>query len=250
MKLQKLLGAAVTVFLMSAGGAYATTYTIDGTITVTECKAATPCTSITNFTGDAPSVQSGTLLSISSGLPTTGEKTFFTLDPYGSSGTSNNLVNGTIQVVFSFKEYMNGSTLVGWGSLTQDATFQANYNSNGTLTCSSSTGPSDCLYWNPKGVTLNSPGDGSTYSGTGEGDHQSTTPSVTDLVTLSDGASFDVSFFDAQDWDITPGVSFTNIHPTPTPLPAALPLFAGGLSAMGLLGWRRKRKNAAALAAA
>jgi len=34
------------------------------------------------------------------------------------------------------------------------------------------------------------------------------------------------------------------------PLPAALPLFASGLGAMGLLGWRRKRKNAAALAAA
>jgi hypothetical protein len=35
-----------------------------------------------------------------------------------------------------------------------------------------------------------------------------------------------------------------------TPLPATLPLFAGGLGAMGLLGRRRKRKNAAALAAA
>ena len=35
-----------------------------------------------------------------------------------------------------------------------------------------------------------------------------------------------------------------------TPIPAALPLFATGLGAMGLLGWRRKRKNAAALAAA
>ena len=34
-----------------------------------------------------------------------------------------------------------------------------------------------------------------------------------------------------------------------TPLPATLPLFATGLGAMGLLGWRRKRKNAAALAA-
>jgi hypothetical protein len=31
-----------------------------------------------------------------------------------------------------------------------------------------------------------------------------------------------------------------------TPLPAALPLFATGLGALGLLGWRRKRKNAAA----
>jgi len=35
-----------------------------------------------------------------------------------------------------------------------------------------------------------------------------------------------------------------------TPLPAAFPLFATGLCALGLLGWRRKRKNAAALAAA
>jgi hypothetical protein len=34
-----------------------------------------------------------------------------------------------------------------------------------------------------------------------------------------------------------------------TPIPAALPLFASGLGAMGLFGWRRKRKNAAALTA-
>ena len=32
----------------------------------------------------------------------------------------------------------------------------------------------------------------------------------------------------------------------PTPLPAALPLFATGLGALGLLGWRRKRKAQAA----
>ena len=30
-----------------------------------------------------------------------------------------------------------------------------------------------------------------------------------------------------------------------TPLPAALPLFATGLGALGLLGWRRKKKSAA-----
>jgi hypothetical protein len=34
-----------------------------------------------------------------------------------------------------------------------------------------------------------------------------------------------------------------------TPLPAALPLFATGLGALGLFGWRKKRKNAATLAA-
>jgi len=36
---------------------------------------------------------------------------------------------------------------------------------------------------------------------------------------------------------------------TATPLPAALPLFATGLGALGLLGWRRKRKGAAVAAA-
>src|SRR5262245_35694085 len=33
-----------------------------------------------------------------------------------------------------------------------------------------------------------------------------------------------------------------------TPLPAALPLFAGGLGALGLLGWRRKKQAAALVA--
>jgi hypothetical protein len=37
---------------------------------------------------------------------------------------------------------------------------------------------------------------------------------------------------------------------TATPLPAAFPLFAGGLGVIGLLARRRKRKNAAGLAAA
>jgi hypothetical protein len=59
------------------------------------------------------------------------------------------------------------------------------------------------------------------------------------------------------------GNSFTNLQQdtfvgfqfqvatlTATPVPAALPLFASGLGAMGLFGWRRKRKNAAAIAAA
>ena len=37
----------------------------------------------------------------------------------------------------------------------------------------------------------------------------------------------------------------TNLTVEPTPLPAALPLFATGLGVLGLLGWRRKRKAAA-----
>jgi hypothetical protein len=41
-----------------------------------------------------------------------------------------------------------------------------------------------------------------------------------------------------QIWGLSPVVP-------PVPLPAALPLFATGLGALGLLGWRRKRKQAA-----
>jgi hypothetical protein len=36
-----------------------------------------------------------------------------------------------------------------------------------------------------------------------------------------------------------------NVEPATTPLPATLPLFASGLGALGLLGWRRKRKSIA-----
>jgi hypothetical protein len=48
------------------------------------------------------------------------------------------------------------------------------------------------------------------------------------------------------------GSSGGSVSVTPvsaTPLPAALPLFATGLGAMGLFGWRRKRKAPAAVAA-
>ena len=56
--------------------------------------------------------------------------------------------------------------------------------------------------------------------------------------------------------EATPTLSISLMASTPrthglfgaiaTPLPAALPLFASGLAALGLLGWRRKRKNASA----
>lgn len=229
MKMHKLLAVAAVVFLTSAGAASATSlltvdgYTVDGTITVTT----------QSFTGSAPSIVN--VLNITNGLPT-GVQNFFTADPAGSS--PGNLSSGTIKVVFSFTE-MDGSKVVSTGSLTQDGTFKANY--NGMLGCSTSTGKSDCVYWAGNGSSPTA--DGSHYNTSGDQNNQSTVASVTDLVTLLNGTTFDVNFFDAQDWDITPGVSFTYLDPaTATPLPAALPLFAGGLGVLGFAGcWRRKR---------
>ena len=57
------------------------------------------------------------------------------------------------------------------------------------------------------------------------------------------GETFNVLYSAASDNVSIRGVAFA---PDETPLPAALPLFATGLGALGLLGWRRKRKAQAA----
>jgi hypothetical protein len=50
-------------------------------------------------------------------------------------------------------------------------------------------------------------------------------------------------------WGSDPDQSFTlDVGVAATPLPTALPLFGGGLGAIGLLGWRRKRKAQAVAA--
>ena len=46
-----------------------------------------------------------------------------------------------------------------------------------------------------------------------------------------------------------PGFSMFGNGISAIPLPTTLPLFASGIGALGLLGWRRKRKNAAVFAA-
>jgi hypothetical protein len=52
---------------------------------------------------------------------------------------------------------------------------------------------------------------------------------------------------DSSDMQIVSGATIN--APSPVPLPGALPLLATGLGALGLLGWRRKRKTAAIAAA-
>ena len=54
--------------------------------------------------------------------------------------------------------------------------------------------------------------------------------------------AFAVTSSGDQQWWLMDNLTF---NAATTPLPAALPLFATGLGASGLLGWRRKRKAAA-----
>jgi hypothetical protein len=54
---------------------------------------------------------------------------------------------------------------------------------------------------------------------------------------------FEATLNENVSWDYT-----WTLNVAPTPLPAALPLFASGLSALGLFGWRRKRKAQAVAA--
>jgi hypothetical protein len=73
------------------------------------------------------------------------------------------------------------------------------------------------------------------------------------------GATLFVTLVDLSDFSVAPGASINSIDVTgspeldliriagvaaaPVPLPAALPLFATGLGAIGLLGWWRRRQE-------
>jgi len=98
---------------------------------------------------------------------------------------------------------------------------------------SSQIGVAALIFTNP------SPGAGSTssFSGSISSTLNPTNPySLTEQVVITGTAQGEQVSYDA------------NLIGRPvvvTPLPAALPLFATGLAALGLLGWRRKRKAAA-----
>jgi hypothetical protein len=72
------------------------------------------------------------------------------------------------------------------------------------------------------------------------------TMDTADMLIFPVTASGGLTFSAATLTNSTPGVFFhaTNgtLTPSTTPVPATLPLFATGLGALGLLGWRRKRR--------
>ena len=125
---------------------------------------------------------------------------------------------------------------------------------NGAGTVANSTGYTNIGYY----IFVHLPGNWTT-AGTSTGDYQ-----INSLPSDSNGHIFPTPTFTYNSGTTTTtvetlitnytGPTATNLDFTlfggpavsETPLPAALPLFATGLGALGLLGWRRKQKKSAA----
>jgi hypothetical protein len=142
--------------------------------------------------------------SLTQGTTYTTPTNFLEVAPAGSSGLcSTCTATGTINVTFSFTE---PSGIIG--TATASANYSATYNPNHNL-------ESDFVDW-------------------------TSSPLVVDF---TDGAVLHIDLANASDWNMYPQISFDLTQdPTATPLPAALPLFAGGLGILGFAGsWRRRR---------
>ena len=94
--------------------------------------------------------------------------------------------------------------------------------------------------------------DGLSWSLTASSGGFTPTPlNLTDTNGMLTFGSFTFAEQGPHSWD-TQVVNYSDLTgtvtpPIPTPIPTALPLFATGLGALGLLGWRRKRKAAASV---
>ena len=90
-------------------------------------------------------------------------------------------------------------------------------------------------------AVLDSVGEGLLFSGTSAANFTLTGPGIAYVIFNDNAFSFAGTNFRLDDLTLTTAN---------TPLPAALPLFTSGIGVLGMLGRRRKRKSAAALAAA
>jgi len=252
---RKLFAAAAVALLATAGAANAATVTIVGSYTLSYTPSHGASDAVT-LTGDLPTTSTSAgkvssaswssstktesfTLSFDATSPTTipainmfeaapkdtGSGTYVTVGgtrvynaDCNSACQGNNYTNdGTITVTFSFT--MPG--VAGSPDLTMTGLYQAKY--VGThLACatgagSPSSGKTDCVTWNndPNPV----------------------------LVTFTNGDTLSIGMVNAEDWNIYPQITF-GLTTSQTPLPGALPLFVSGSGLLGLLGWRRQKRNA------
>jgi hypothetical protein len=226
MSAQRLVTAATAVLLMSLGAApaLAATVSIGGYYTVAYTPSQgngptftdTPHSSyLGTFTGTETNSTSWNFTS----LPTS-EMDLFTANPnscYSGSGrtcvTDDKTASGTITVTFHF----TGST----ATLTETGTYSAKYGGSALTGCTnSSSGDTDCIVWS--------------------GASDTPTGSAIESINVN-GDLLNFTFYNAQDWSITPKIEEAGGAQL-TPLPAALPLFAGGIGLFGLLARRRRRR--------
>ena len=244
-------GNGTTSAIVTATGTspnYSATGTVSTDLATTILKLSSSDTATDNsvFHGASVAESAGwnDTLHYSGATPTTMLTVSFTLtgamSPSGtnnSDGTSTHNPNGELNGAFYFG--------------TSEALFDLKFN---PLTSSVTTGNlSGTGIWTPPG-NLTAATFSETYDLTGgSGDI-----SVSMLATLWCNSGMNCKY-SVGPVALTGDVTFTSdsgvfltagATPGATPLPAALPLFATGLGALGLLDWSRKRKNAAALAAA
>ena len=229
--------------LFGLAPANATTVTIDGYYTVSYMPLHGNSPTFTydlKHTSSKPFVEK---LILDATNPTTAVP-FFAINPSGScgstcvkgpnEGTANHhlyyyTASGIVTVQFDFK----GLTVLS-GSTSDTGLYQAKYGGL-KLPCAtnSSNGDTDCINWT---TTINGV----------------VNPLV---VNFSNGDTLDIFLSNAEDWSITPKISF-QLFTTPscsgpegcapppgTPLPGTLPLFASGAGLLGFLGLRRKKKR-------
>jgi hypothetical protein len=219
MKMQKLLAAIAVVFLTTAGAASATT--VDGQYSV----------SYSGNTSTKPMI-SDDLSSSFSFVNTQAKTNFITVAPCNGCASYGSTVTGTLTVTFSNFTF-NGvaATIESITPTSVTGTYEAKYGGSALSCTTSGPGNTDCVNWG-----TNSNSNGSTQY----------------VIDFTDNAVLDVTLYNANDWNITPEISFDLATapgaPAPTPLPAGLPLFAGGLGVLGFAGAWRKRRAAKASA--
>ena len=188
----------------------------------------------------------------------------------GSGGTTNYIYNTTGQL--SETTGPAGTTTYAYDSLGRlvsetgsGGTTSFTYNTTGQLFETTGPAGTTTYAYDPLGQLVSETGSGGTtsftYNTTGQL-FETTGPAGTttyafdplgQLDSVTDPVGVTVLIYNngfaspASESD--PGM-ITFVDTVVTPTPAALPLFATGLGALGLFGWRRKRKNVTAVATA